>query len=49
VEAATVEFENKTKRTLNVTKVVPSSLIRVQGLRENRQKRFSEHGVQMNQ
>lgn len=49
IDALVVGFENRTKRHLNVTKIVPTTIIEVQGLQKNVQKRFLKNKVQMHQ
>lgn len=49
IDALVVGFENRTKRYLNVTKIVPTTIIEVQGLQKNVQKRFLKNKVQMHQ
>lgn len=47
VDAATVEFENRTKRTKNVTVLFPASSVKIQGLLASRRKNFTDHAVIM--
>jgi hypothetical protein len=48
VDAEVVQFENKTKRTLDVTdKRMPTEKITIRGLKEDQEKGFANHRVLM--
>jgi hypothetical protein len=47
VDAAMIEFENRTKRTLDVTTNVKTSAVPIQGLLASKEKKFRDHRVIM--
>ncbi len=49
IDAAMVEFENRLKRTVDVTKIVPGATCTIPGLRGSKVKRFTEHNVLIQQ